>query len=317
MNPFSRHQSRRRQVGLAALCLAAGLLALSVYLGSIRRSTQRELAIVESTRDRLQATADRWEAERRQAEKDRRIVLGVLGQCRSAEDIPKLLGDRIVARRQTFEKLCIYVPEGSHTLAISSSWKQTPVLNQPNGADASDTTGSGAMTWRVALQGASGYLLQLVSNRTGGPVQWELTSNHADFQTQVETVPVEGFSHRGSSWSGTDDVVQFPNQVQWSSISELESAAAAPHGVNLMNAMLNGVVDDQPYEISLDVRIFSDTPACIPASDAQRVIILGREDLLKPYSGAGKYSIRTAQMGAPHTPSLTPHLAYTSVAFQR
>lgn len=139
-----------------------------------------------------------------------------------------------------------------------------------------------------------------MSNRAGGPVRWELSGNHPGFKTQTETIPVDEFSQRGSSWSGTD-VVRFPNQIEWSSIGELESAASAPPGVKLMEAALNGVCGEQPYEIAVDVRLFSEAPVYVSASDAQRIIILDRADLLQPYAGGGKYAIR-APDGATSAP---------------
>jgi hypothetical protein len=293
MNTVRRHQNRRKAVGLAAAGLAAALLILSAYLESVRRSAGREVSRLEKARDTLQATADRLEAERRKAETDKGIVLNVLGQCRSAEDIPDLPGDRVVARRQGMEKLCIYVPAGSHTLVISSKWKRTETPNQSADANEAVTAPDGEKIWRVPLQGNCGYFLQLVSDRRGGPMQWELTSNHPDFQTHAETVPVDGFSHQGSSWSGAD-IVQFPNQIQGFSIPELEAATTAPAGVNLMSTKLNGVCHDQPCEISFDVQVLSDAPACVSATDAQRIIIMGRADLLDPYEGSGKYTLRAA-----------------------
>jgi hypothetical protein len=40
-------------------------------------------------------------------------------------------------------------------------------------------------------------------------------------------------------------------------------------------------------------------PECVSATDAQRVIILGRDDLLQPYAGGGKYEIRVSDSPKP------------------
>lgn len=140
MNLFGRPKHRRKTIAAAAfLCLAAGLLAASSYSASMRHSAGRERTNLEGVRRGLQASADRLKTVRRQAERDKQMILDVLGQCRSAEDIPDLRGDRVVARRQGFEKLFIYVPEGSHTLAISSSGKPVAGSNQSKAAVESDT----------------------------------------------------------------------------------------------------------------------------------------------------------------------------------
>jgi len=288
----TNRQHLRRAVGLAAyLCVAAVLLALVAHFALIRRSTGREIASLESTRDKLRAITDRLETERKQADSDKRVVLNLLGQCRAAEDIPHLRGNRVVARRQGFERLCMYVPEGSHTLEISSTWKPGPTRDTSPDVDADEAGPTGEKTWTVPLLPACGYWLKFVSDRKGGPIQWELTSNHPDFRTQMETVPLDGFSHQGSSWSGSG-VVLFPNQIEQFSISRLKAAATSSPGVNLTKATLRGRRHERQYEVRFVVRLLSDGPACVSASGAQS-LILGQEDLLLPYKGGGKYEVNT------------------------
>jgi hypothetical protein len=249
MMPNSRQQSIRTAISLVVFaCVGAGLLALVAHFTLIRRATCREIVSLESERDRLQVIAERLETERTQAESDKRIVLNVFGNCRIAEDIPDLQGNRVVARRQGLEKLCIYVPEGSHTLKISSTWRPAPSRGSSTKDDIPDAAGAGEKTWCVPLLPACGYCLTLVSDRKGGPIQWELISNHSQFKTQAETVPFDGFSHQGSSWSGSD-VVHFPNQIEQFSIDELQAAARVRSGLNLMDATLLGPRHDQPYEL--------------------------------------------------------------------
>lgn len=204
MSSLPRHQRLRRTVGIAAfLGVAAVLLAVFARFESIRRATGREIASLSGPRDRLQVIADRLESQGRQAESDRRVLLNVLRLCRSAEDIPDLRGNRVVAHHQGLEKLCLYVPEGSHRLEISSIWKP---------------------------------------------------------------------------------------------------AAIARPGVKLLTAVLRGVCHDEPYEIAFNVQLLSDTPACVSASNAQRLIILRADRLLQPYAGEGKYEIRI-----PDRSSTAPH----------
>ena len=291
--PNSRQQSIRKAIGVVAFaCVGAVLLVLVAHFTLMRRSTGREIVSLESARDKLQVIVERLETERNQAESEKRIVLNVLANCRIAEDIPDFQTNRVVARRQGLEKLCIYVPEGSHTLKILCKWKPTPSQGTSTKDDV--PAGAGEKTWSVPLLPACGYCLTFDTDRKGGPIQWELTSNQPQFKTQAETVPFEGFSHQGSSWSGSD-VVQFPNQIERFTIVELEAAAKVRPGVNLLDATLLGKHHDQPYELSINVRLLSDGPACVSATDAQRIIVMGRADLLLPYEGGGKYLLRTSE----------------------
>ena len=290
----SRQQSIRKAISLAAfVCVGAVLLAFIARFTLIRRATGREFVSLESARDRWQAIVERLETERNQAESDKRIVLELLALCRNAEDIPDLQSNRVVARHQGIEKLCIYVPEGAHTLRISSTWKPKPSSGSSTKDDVPDAAGAGEKTWSMPLLPACGYFLEFDSDRKGGPIQWELTSNHSQFKTQAETVPFDGFSPHGSSWSGSD-VLQFPNQVERFTISELEAAARVCPGVKLMDSKLFGQCHNQPYELSIDVRLVSDGPACVSASEAQQIIVMGRTDLLLPYEGGGKYGIQAS-----------------------
>src|SRR5688572_29608472 len=89
----------RLRIGIAAV-LAIGLLALSAWFETARRATGREIAAVMAPRDRLRSIADQLEKQGGEVESDRRIVMSVLSLSRSAEDIPKLGGNRVVAHHQ-------------------------------------------------------------------------------------------------------------------------------------------------------------------------------------------------------------------------
>jgi hypothetical protein len=277
------------KVGLF-LVLAAGSLAVTAYCTSLQRALGRDFADRTAVRNELQASEDRLEKGRVQADQDKHIVLNVLGQSRSADDIPDLPGNRVVVRRQGMENLLIFVPQGSHTLAISSSWKPTPADTPAARADGAQPAEGGEKEWRVPLLESSGYLFHLESNRTGGMIRWELTSNHPEFPSHEETLPIESFSHRGSSWSASD-TIRFSNEIRWNSIDDLLAATTDPPGEQLMETKLTGLRRDRPFEVVLEVRIFSDAPACVSASDAQRIIALGRADLLGPYTENG-YRLR-------------------------
>ena len=75
-----------------------------------------------------------------------------------------------------------------------------------------------------------------------------------------------------------------------------------PPGVTLMRMTLFGVSQEQeqPCEIAFTVRLASDMPACVSATEAQRIIILSRENLLEPYAGGGKYTLRIPDGSKPN-----------------
>lgn len=141
---------------------------------------------------------------------------------------------------------------------------------------------------------ASGYRLTVISERKSGPVRWELTSNHSKFEPHTQAIPLDKFSHLGGRWAVTD-VIQFPNQIDRFAVGRLKIAPQSPPGVNLMDAKLRGSRDGLQYEITFTVRLLSDGPVCVSATDAQRLIILGRKDLLLPYKGGGKYDLKPAE----------------------
>jgi hypothetical protein len=268
------------------------LLTVAGYLTSVRSSAEREAAALTKTRDRLKALADRIEAGRAQADREKRTVSNVFRLARSADEIPGLQGDRVVAAHQGHERLCLYVPAGPHALEISTVWKLQETASQPG--ETGQYVSAGEKAWSVPLLPACGYFFKFEADRKSGPVHWQLTSNHPEFQAQSQTVPVEGFVQRGSSWSG-GDVVLFPNQIERFTLAELEAAAASHPGLPLMDAALNGVIDGRPGKVEVKVRLRSDAPACVSAADAQRVIVLGRGELLQPYQGGGKYDLRSPE----------------------
>jgi hypothetical protein len=60
-----------------------------------------------------------------------------------------------------------------------------------------------------------------------------------------------------------------------------------------MDLTLSGRCGDLPCQVELRVHLVSDGPATVTAHDAQRLIVLGRKELLMPYQGEGRYQLRT------------------------
>jgi hypothetical protein len=125
-------------------------------------------------------------------------------------------------------------------------------------------------------------------------VYWELSSNHPEFERQTQMVLADGFAQRGFSWSG-GDVLQFPNQVERPTISELEAATATNAGVKLLTAGIDGMYHGEPSEIKFSVRVHSEGPACVSATAAQSILVLGGQRWLQPYAGGGKYDLQAAR----------------------
>ena len=167
MNSTGRYQRLRKALGWAMfLSLAIVLLATVSHFAMIRQSVGHEIVMLERTRDRFQVVADRWRAEAKRAVNDKRVLSNVFSHCRTAEDIPDLQGNRIVARRYGSGRLLFYVPKGSHQLEISSMW-QSVASSEPAEVGASADANGGEKTWSVALLPACGYLLKLVPDRQG------------------------------------------------------------------------------------------------------------------------------------------------------
>lgn len=291
----TRPNGLRRIIGISLfLGLAMSLLITVGYFAAHRRTLQREISGRIEERDQLQAITDRLSAAESQAESDKRIVLNLLGLCRSVEDIPDLPGGRIVAARKEAGTICMYVPDGRHTLEIQSEWG--PASRKQKFASGEIPGAAGVKTWHVPLLPCSGYWLTLRADRSEEPIQWELTSNHSSFERKQETLPLEGFQYRGSSYS-VDSTVQFPNQVKAFLAKDLEQASRTLEGVRLMSTTFNGSVGDENYAVKTTVRLRSEGPACISASDALRAFILKSDEYLLPYEGDGKYVIRRAQPG--------------------
>lgn len=291
----TRTNRLRGIIGLALfLSTALFLLATVGYFAAHRRTLQDEISSRIEDRDRLQAIVDRFTGAESQAESDKRVILNLLGLCRSAEDIPNLPGGRIVAARKEQGTICMCVPEGMHTLEIQSEWG--PVSRKQTFTSDKNFEPAGEKTWRVPLLPCSGYWLTLRADRSAGPIQWHLTSNHSSFERKQEKLPLEGFQYRGSSYS-VDRTVQFPNQVKAVLAKDLEQASRTVEGVQLMSTTFNGPVGDENYAVKTTVRLRSEGPACISASDALRAFILKSDKFLLPYEGDGKYVIRMAQPG--------------------
>ncbi len=287
-----RSGSMGRMIGWTLFGLSTVALCwVAIWAYSLRRSAADEIAVLQRNRAQLQEMSARLVSGAGQADGHKRVIQNVFRHCRAAEDIPVLGGERIVGYHHGFGQLGIYVPEGSHRIEVSFKWKTT--LNSGSAADPDTLPEKGEKNWSVPLLPASGYWFELQTERTAGPVGWELTGNHPEFQKRSEILPIDKFAHRSSSWSGSD-AVHFPNQIPPLLGYGLKDPASIRPGFELMDASLRGPSDGGQLEIAAVVRIVSDAPPCVSAKDAIHLIVRGKGDLLMPYEGGGKYSIRVS-----------------------
>ena len=308
--PVSRRWQLRRVINVAMpVCVGVVLLVLAVRYHGAQRTAPREIATVTTRRDELRALDDRLQADEKQAEADRRVIDDVLRNCRDADDIPDFGGPRIVFYSDSLKKLCLYVPEGDHTLEISCTWQPSPTVGPmanvvaDDGVEQKDANAeagpSDKETWKVPLLPASGYWLAFTTDRPGEPIQWVLTGNHPDFETQTKTVSLDGASYRHLTWRGWKVELRFPNEInRWKSIAAFEAAATSPPGVSLMSATVRSPRGEGQYDVTIAARLLSETPACVSASTALYIIAQRREDLLLPYEGGGKYDLNVPTVDA-------------------
>ncbi len=264
-----------------------------VYAASIRSIMHAKIVGLESTRDELQSKADAIAFQTRHIESLRRDTERVLRLCRTAEDIPDLGGNRIVVEHAGIQTVRLYVPAGSHTLQIASQWKPRTPGTLPFAspiADLAAATDVQRKTWTVALLPASGYFLTTTTSRNGGAIQWELTSNHPDFETQRGELPVVRFMHGGSSYHGSG-IVAYPNQLQHFRDLEASVKANIPAGVDICRSTMSGPIDEVDHQFWFAVRVVSDGPWSMAASDVRRTSHPKLTDGMLTYRGGGAFEI--------------------------
>lgn len=304
--PRRRQRRLRRALTLSVWgACTAFLLVLTARYSSSERSAARAISRLKDVRDKLQATASQLGEAAAQARSDEQLVLGVLKQCRVAEDVPDFGTNRIVVQQQGFSETFFYVPEGSHRLEITAAWHRSTSAATPGGGrespdgEASPATERGEMAWHVPLLPESGYRLKIVSDYRPGPVQWELTSSNPRFSARRERLPLNAFHRRGSSWSGRTGFIALPNQVNPYPINKILQTALSRRGLELAELRLRGNCGEQPLEIVLTRRLVSDGPLRISARDAANLLARRRPGVRLSYQSGGAYQLQVSNPVAP------------------
>ena len=282
-NHIDENHSRKSGDGILFGILIVCALALiglnaSVYLSE--RGVSEQLAQSEETLRQLKGIREQREQERR----DKDVVGDLLALCRSAEDIPSFQSDQVIVGRH-YRRMRLYVPAGKHRLEISTinvDQKQTFLRWYSHNYD-----GESEQTWSISVPGNSRYMLELIGD--SALEGWKLTGSDPAFEPRQEAVS----STFDGVMSGTGVSVFYPNQRPSDARGlSLQDAASHPPPLRLFRTGDFKVNGDTQKEFFIAVKLYSEGPATIQATDAIGVI---DSDLLMPYRGGGKFELRATR----------------------
>lgn len=277
------------------LLLFFGMILLSWSYSVQHRELRVNISSLEQDLSELQQLREQLDVAAQSANEDQQLISNFLRLCRNVTDIPDWNSDRILASANGFENLCLFVPDGQHTLVIHARWTST---------DYPDADQSGReKTWRIPLQPHAGYWVQINSPTKGSLVEWILSSNHPAFPSQRAVLPLANFSGNGMSQRSTKSI-QYPNQIENSFRATQDPDSLLNPGVDVFHLALKGkaihpVAEDErvmmdgqaePTEIEFNVRIESAGPPVVAASDADTFFIL-KSPIQLNYLGKGKYAL--------------------------
>ena len=287
----SRHQSQSRLPKfstIAFFCAFVTLIAGLAWTVNARRTLSDEIADLHRLRVQLQDVSKQREADAAQSSRDREIILRVMQECRTGEDIPNLGGHRIVSRSSGGESISFYLPKGKHTLRVKTSWTTIPA-NQPKAED----TLSGEKEWTVELNPEHGYFFQMITDQSKeATLTWSLSANAETFQDITERVPIPPMRSMGGSWS-RNDVTEFPNQIPIKTLMGPKTDLAESHSVRIGKWSKFGLVDGTNLKIVFDITVISVAPPVVSATDAQALSVLRKLDRIGEYLGEGRYGVKT------------------------
>lgn len=254
---------------LVACALALSSVSASVYLSE--RGVSEELAqSVETLRKLkgkqadLEAKKKQFREQREQERRDKDVVGELLALCRSAEDIPSFQSDQVIVGRH-YRRMRLYVPAGKHRLEISTinvDQKHTFLRWYSHNYD-----GESEQTWSISVPGNSRYMLELIGdNALEG---WKLTGSDPAFEPRQEAVS----STFDGVMSSTGVSVFYPNQRPSDARGlSLQDAASHPPPLRLFRTGDFKVNGDTQKEFFIAVKLYSEGPATIQATDAIGVI---------------------------------------------
>lgn len=274
------------------------LLAGLSWTITTRRSLSSRVGELRAEHLRLRGLSSEWKQDAAQAARDKDMLIRVFRHCRTADDIPQLGGDRIVANMINGDSVAFYLPGGGHKLAISTSWEpvkktqsggNTPglsdadiaVVETPDDKSDSDVLKAGKRSWTIDLIGQQGYFFAINGDINGTSrketkIQWKLSSNATEFKTLTQTLPLSPIRFTGASWSMLR-VAEFPNQVDFRTLTKSASGVNSPRPLRIGRWTKYGRFGKNSMKINFELTVSSDSPSVISATRAKTLFVLKKE----------------------------------------
>jgi hypothetical protein len=300
-------RSRGTFASLLAVSLAVAsllcLLAVILLSATERRRITAEIQRVTERHRQLQTHLDRLDHAAEAARHDREVILSVLGQCRSVEDLPPFQAARIATRRLGIANTFFYVPAGTHRLEVQVAWQpglaKTIDRAAPPSPVKTDEGLRGEQTYSIPLLPESGYHFQINRGYKPGPVSWTLTSNHPKFETKLGQLPLSAFRGRGYSSSGSQGIVVMPQPLDLRATATRKQPILASPGLTLHEFTLRGTLGNQPYKVPWTIRLISEVPPSVSAEEAAHLLARGYPQTNLVYQGKGRYGFRDHRVAEP------------------
>ncbi|MDV6028959.1 MAG: hypothetical protein F9B45_02380 [Phycisphaera sp. RhM] len=279
-------------------CTLAVMIAGLGWVGMTRRSIARDIVQLRQELESLHKSTRLDKARRDQFSNDVDLIVNVFDQCRTAEDLPRLGGHRIISHADNGESVAFYVPKGGHQLDVRCVWKPNPVKANSASSPETDTTAAeslaGESTWSIPLVAERCYLFDRVGSWNDvQPIRWKLScDDESSFPARTEMLPLPPLRASGGSWSTYRRAV-FPNQVNFNVLGDAAGRAFIAAPLRLAEWTRYGRMDDVLLKIEFELTLTSDNPPVVSATDAEVCLILSKADRLGDYLGGGRYAVRT------------------------
>ena len=304
-------EMRSRLPRLSTVGFFCALVTLIAGLGwtiVMRRSLTSSIDKLHQELVPLKVLSSQRQAGTEQSNRDRIVLMNVLGHCRNVADVPDLGGSRIVAKQLNGEAIAFYVPDGQHTLSIKLSWETTDSRQAQDGRaeqetaepdSKSEAAGTGEQSWSIPLIARRGYFLaMIVDSHREGPIGWELTSNDQEFAAKKELLQLPTFRGTGASWSHYQ-VAGFPNEIDLHAIISKNAPSDPQLATRIGKWTKFGRVGNANLKVQYEVALSSDNPAVVSATNAETLLVLRKWDRITTYLGDGRYGINPQRATTP------------------
>ena len=298
-------QPRRRMptfFSVVFVCVLAFAFAALGWVVWTRHLTDRQVARLQGHLVELRKQSRQLDADREQASQDKDVVMRVLQQCRSADDVPDFGGRRIVANLVNGESVFFYVPPGEHELVVNTSWERTEKQAAKKDKDSDEGAGKtsgepkvekGERSWTIQLVPSQGYCFVVTGQtRQETPIGWRLSSNAKQFTELTQELPLPPMRSSMTSWSSFR-IAEFPNRFStraaFNSRSTSETDATTRQPIQIGRWTKSGSTDRHTTKIYFDLKIRSRGPQVITANDAETLTIVNKTQFLGEYLGDGLY----------------------------